>query len=234
MKKAIFGKKYSSTASDLLDQLSSYWKFDGDANDSMGIANGEDIDVNYGIGKINECANFIGSWNSHVIIPYSSGFDFVSNGDDTAFTISFWVKRNDFLESAIAWRASNSVFSWNLRTEPNGIGMRLFSQGGSGSLMFCGAIVNDNLGEWNHVVFTYDGSKIQSGIKAYVNGMESYAASIQNEYLGMGAANIGFSFGRRLEQAFGYFNGSLDEFAIWKGRVLNPIEIFQVFNSGIE
>lgn len=231
MKKTIFGRKYGE---DLANNLVHYWKFGGNSLDSIGSANGVDKMVSYSDGKINQAVNFTGAWDSFISVPYSQNFDFVNGANDVPFSISFWAKRHSLSEGAIAYRASNSFFSWTIRTEGTlGYGLRLFSQNNSSNLIFCSANAGGLLGTWQHIVFTYDGSKSMTGLKGYVNGVANFTLNTQVSYAGMLSGNIGLAFGRRLEQGASYLNGSIDEFAIWKGRVLKPIEIMQVFNNGI-
>ncbi|MHA2426444.1 MAG: LamG-like jellyroll fold domain-containing protein [Candidatus Hermodarchaeia archaeon] len=84
--------------------------------------------------------------------------------------------------------------------------------------------------EWYHVVVTYSGSSVASGVKLYVNGRERFQQRILdndlvNSIVTPDPIRIGY-----LEDG-SYWNGEIDEVSIW-GRVLTQAEVTELYNGG--
>lgn len=85
---------------------------------------------------------------------------------------------------------------------------------------------------WRHVVVTYDGSEVATGLKLYFNKDEDLAATFATTgtYGGAGsAAGYRFQAGAVLG---GNLNGRMRDMAIWN-RVLTPAEIVSLYNNGV-
>jgi len=79
-------------------------------------------------------------------------------------------------------------------------------------------------GEWQHIIFLYDGSYLD----VYLNGERvDHESSIGSVTMSGSGPIIG-----AFTSTYGFFNGSIDEVAIWK-RNLSSEEILQVYKRGI-
>ena len=79
--------------STLLNDLVSYWKLDGNSNDSLNSNNGTNTNITYsGSSKINQAANFIST--SYINVGSLSTYSFFQNIG--VFSISFWMKTTDY------------------------------------------------------------------------------------------------------------------------------------------
>jgi hypothetical protein len=91
--------------------------------------------------------------------------------------------------------------------------------------------VTSKEGEWLHVVGTYDGGTASSGVKVYVNGVQSDEANaeinpgsfVAMENLG-GAVKVGMYSNH-------YSNGSITETSLWD-KELSSTEVLELFNDG--
>jgi archaellum component FlaF (FlaF/FlaG flagellin family) len=146
----------------------------------------------------------------------------------SACTIGGWIKCDNLSQNQHVTGANTNVLSleyWStnvLYVEMGG--------GNFGTLSSLNTYVTQ--GDWHHVMFTYDGSGSTNAdkLKVYIDG--SYVAfssisgtipttvpSITNWYLGKGNYNA-------------YFNGQLDEFAVWNSTALSASEISALYGSG--
>ena len=93
------------------------------------------------------------------------------------------------------------------------------------------AALTSKEGEWLHVVGTYDGGTASSGVKVYVNGVQSDEANaevnpgsfVAMENLG-GAVKVGMYSNH-------YANGSITETSLWD-KELSSTEVLELFNDG--
>lgn len=91
----MLGRKRGATidASDFI----SYWKFDGNANDSVGTNNGTATNVTYPTGLIGNCADFSGFSTARVVVPDSNDLSFGNGMMDIDFSTITLIKFNDLL-----------------------------------------------------------------------------------------------------------------------------------------
>src|SRR6056297_434106 len=104
---------FSFVSADLTTDIESYWKFDGDATDSVGSNDGTVSGATYtASGKINGAYSFDGT----DYMTISDDFNFIQNTGD--FTISAWVK----LDSVSADRAEIFLASGSLSSSEKAMG----------------------------------------------------------------------------------------------------------------
>jgi hypothetical protein len=130
-------------------------------------------------------------------------------------SISFWVKYSTGYMAYVA--SGDGVFAY----------LRFAYQ--YGKLSFIYANVNYDLttdikdGNWHHVVVTYDQSA--STVKGYTDGSlsETHAisAGTNNNIQTIGAWKTGTT---------GYFNGAIDEFAVWN-TALTSTQVAEIYNA---
>ena len=204
----------------LTDNLVSYWKLDGNSNDSVGSNNGTDTNITYSAanGKIIQGAGFNGTSS---VINYPS----VPQTGAGEFTMSAWIKGSDF----------------SVRREIIGFGKNVNGQGVSMSIgsdstfdkLYCdfygafGSVLGTtslSTSTWYFVVTTYNGTNL----KIYLNGTldgtgGNFTANI--------VSNSTNSIGKQFWANTSYFTGSIDEVGVWS-RALSSTEITTLYNAG--
>ena len=204
----------------VLNNLISCWELDETSGTTVVDAHGTNNGTNSGAtigatGKIDKAYSFDGV-NDRVFIADNTSLDLTE-----AITISQWVKfsTND---SVIFAKRDTTNYAWDMNISD------------VGSVYF-GINSNVNradtvpfavtLGQWYHIVGTYD----RSFIKIYIDGVEqgsyAYTGAITNN-------NIDVTIGYRpYSGAEGYTSGIIDQSAIWNV-ALTQEQITALYNSG--
>jgi hypothetical protein len=94
---------------------------------------------------------------------------FGSGGADTPMSCSFWVKRaNTASATLVSFGTSIANFGFTAQVDNTGIlYFQLFSGGGQAYIILNTGI---SASVWTHLCLTYDGTKLASGMKIYING----------------------------------------------------------------
>jgi hypothetical protein len=202
----------------LTDNLVSYWKFEGNSNDSVGSNNGTDVNITYstGNGKIGQGAGFNANNNSKITC---SGR--IPQG---AKSLSFWFKTTATNFYQLISECYNGSNSYGIGLDPGGAEINRAS---SSKVLSISGGTNLNDGNWHHQVFTWDGTTNTNGVKLYIDNVlvaqstAAYTETTQSSYT----------------THFGYYDnnydytGSLDELGVWS-RVLTSDEVSTLYNSG--
>jgi hypothetical protein len=80
--------------SSLFSNLVSFWKLDGNSNDSVGGWNGTDVNMTYPSGRTGLCASFNNSNGNIYNIGELDTYSFIHRTG--VFSINFWVKLNSY------------------------------------------------------------------------------------------------------------------------------------------
>lgn len=218
-----------SASGQIADGLLNYWNFEGNFNDTAGLALGSASSSNdngtpanpdavtiQGDGPLGQYGNFN---RSHVLVPNSD--DVLAAGED--LTISAWFQVTAFNtdwqaliahgegnDYRIARRAADSVMAY---------------AGGTGDIPGGaeGPVVND--GEWHHVVAI---SENGVSTRLWVDGAlvaEGGAPAIANN----GA--VALQIGGNPNAGGRDWNGGIDDVAMW-GRPLTEAEIVEIYAKG--
>ena len=91
----IFGFKQANGINIPLENFISYWKFDGNANDSVGTNNGTATNVTFPTGLIGNAADFNGT-TSKVVVPDADNLSFGNGSNDVDFSTIVLIKGDDF------------------------------------------------------------------------------------------------------------------------------------------
>lgn len=201
----------------------SWWKLDGNAQDSVGNNNGHvegASSVSSGC-KSGGCYSFDGI-NDYINLGQPESLDFVGNQD--AFTIAGWIKvepgKPGYLLSKGDTVMQNRQYGMFVQTDS-----AFWGFAGGGSSINSGAIVGD--GTWRHIAITVPGDG--SSGTFYVDGVADNSplpvGGVSNDYdilLGARRAsgNTGVGF---------LLDGSLDEIMVWD-RELSASEIQEVYD----
>jgi hypothetical protein len=206
--------------------LVSYYKLDGNSNDSVGSNNGTDTSISYSAGKISNAASFNGS-SSYINLP--SDISKLFEGTNK-YTFSCWAKFNNFssmmfLLTSITSTASSYpnrnliIFS----NDSGGLEVQRYNGSTSNNASTASGIISTGI--YYHIVVTYDGALL----KIYVNNVEKVSISAT-----LNASNGGYScLGKLIQNNSNYYylNGNIDEVGIWS-RALTSDEITQLYNNG--
>lgn len=214
---ALFAIPHITAASELVG----YWKFNessGDAVDSSGnLPNLTNNNVTYGAGQYGNAVYFNGS----------TAF-FVGTGPDLngqSFTFSAWLWRDAGGGQEIYFSQGSGDGSHN------NLHLRVYDDG----LMRFGFLNNDLdapagtfvMGQWNHVVLTYDAAT--NARKIYLNGGEAKASDTSaSDFIGNTDLNIGRWIRNGGDQ---YWTGRIDDLKIYN-RALTLEEIDDLADGG--
>jgi len=197
----------------------SYWRMEGNSNDSKGSNNGTDTGITYNAvkGKFNQGAGFNGTSSfisvGTAVPNFTNGFSFVAHcmplGAHGGGYGGLWHDQRDATRSRLLINDNGSVLAqFNI----NGV---------DGSFASSAGVVISN--SYNSVIYTYNGSQE----KIYVN---SILVASQNT-----TGNMGTSAGARIigrgSSATYYFNGNVDDVAIFS-RALTQAEVILIHNPG--
>ncbi len=216
---AIFTTPHFAVASELVG----YWKFNessGDAVDSSGnLPDLTNSSVTYGEGKYGNAAYFDGSTS------FFSGTGPDLSGE--SFTFSAWLWRESGGDQRIYFSQGSGGGGTN-----HNLHLRVYDNG----LMRFGFLNNDldtpsgtfGMGQWNHVVLTYDTDTNER--KIYLNGGEAKASdtSVLGDFVGDTILNIGRW---NLSGGAQYWHGRIDELKIYN-RALTLEEVTDITEGG--
>jgi hypothetical protein len=193
--------------------LFSYYRLEGNSNDSKGANNGIDSNITYstGNGKFNQGAGFNGSSSKIQISQMISG-----TGD---FTINTWLNSS-------ASGARQNILSQGAATNGNAFFFRINASGQlefevyGGTINSAAPVINDGL--WHMATFVFASN---TG-KLYIDGALSgtFATTALNVSVSADYRFIG------VEQATNWFAGALDDFSVFVA-ALNATQIQGLFSG---
>ncbi len=197
--------------------LVSYYRFEGNASDTMGNNNGSGANVSYGTqyGKFGQGANLNGG-NSVITLS--------TTPPAGPFTITGWIDPQNISSTMGIVEAIN---------ESNNSGF-LFGLGSGGELYFCFAGLsgcaqggNVTAGQWQFFAITY-GNSTQT---VYLDGTQvaSYSGTM-GAY--SGTYNMIGDWHGYSNDTNHYFSGNMDDFAFFS-RILTPTEISSLYTGDL-
>ena len=231
---------------DVTDGLVARWLLDGNANDSIGSANGTTSSISYSssvvAGQSRLVADFGGS--SSIVVPETGSIDLTST-----FTLGGWFKISTWVDGGVnggyaafraggipnvaesAYTAGITAYSLDLTifgANDYPVNSLYAGQRAAYSPSASNPIPDTTLGivfdDWYHLAWTYDGTSIRQ----YFNGVEltnsagSSNASNIDPYSGFGNLNIGAPHG----SASG-FVGQMSDLRVYD-RALSSAEVASV------
>ncbi len=119
---------------------------------------------------------------------------------DQAFSVSLWIKplKNNTSNGAVIARMdpANGYRGWDVWLENGRVAMHLIHRWQEDA---CKVATEQSLlpENWNHVVFTYDGSKKSSAFKCYVNGQASKLRVLEDRLQSTTKTDVAFRLGGR-------------------------------------
>lgn len=228
-KNYIFGRKYGSA---LLTNLVAYYNLDANANDVVNSHNGTSTNISYANAGINgNCATFNGT-SSLITIPQTTDFDFSTVSNDLPFTISVWLNYSTGGIAEILNKQDGTNVQWLMRRVSNYLAFGIFTNYSNYKYYQfpLGTLI---VGNWYHAVFVYDGFGTVSSLTLYLNN-SVVTGPVNNigTYTKMPISSQPLIVGRSGSSSSLFYNGKIDEIAIWKNRELNATEVAELYNTG--
>lgn len=177
-----------------------------------------------------------GVTNESAGVSASQSFSIEENGNDTAFSVSVWVKHTS-TAGFIVGKSNNTTsdYEWELSASSGTYRFFIYSQGSNSAIIRLIALTNVVLNEWTNIIATYDGSGTIEGCNIYINGAEDKDTDlsfVSGTYLGVSYTSSPLNIANDGNQ-LNPFNGTLDELCIWKNKELTPSEINDIYNGGL-
>jgi hypothetical protein len=233
------------SASPLLANLVAWYDFNNNALDALGVHNGTEVGTpSYVAGKIGNAINFQNdATNRYVSVPDSNDFSFTNGVNDLPFSISMWVQ-NLAISSIGNWyinkRNTQTLISeWQVvySATTSTITFSLFTVDASSSIAVRSSAAPFALNTWAHIVVTYDGSGLATGLKIYINGVDVTTTQVTTgTYTGMvntiapvWIGQLGFT----TTIAEAKHRGYIDLLGVWKNRQLTPADVTELYNAGL-
>jgi len=215
----------------LSDNCIHYWKFDGDATDSVGSNDGSVSAATLTTGKINQGYDFNGG-SSYIDFGTNGDFSIGTGSGDTGFSISLWINIDSITRCRIISKGNTTTRDYAFYTGTGGTLTWQLWDGGSTNYIYVDAgSMSSYVGSWTHLVATYDGNNLNTGMKIYINGSEaSVTRSSGGTYAGSTDSGLSFEIGRYLKTA-SYANAQIDEVGVWN-REITSSEVTSLYNSG--
>jgi hypothetical protein len=231
-KNYIFGRKYGSN---FLTNLVAYYPLNGNPNDVINGLNGATSLVSYSTGNVGLGANFTNTQFSNITIPDTNFLSFTDGLNDIPLTIVASVRQTDSGVNFI-FTKFNNVNSGNVKEYAFFIvnnKVRFLCASGNTNFLRAEGNTSLSLNTWHNLVVTYDGSKLFSGIKIYVNGVEQTLTNLNvGTYTGMTNTTTTPVIGNVVIPNDGEaMSGMIDELYIYKNRVLSATEISEVYTK---
>lgn len=206
----------------LATNLKHYYKFDGNANDSVGNLDGNVLGATQTTGKIGNAYDFDGV-NDYIISNSNIGITGSQNR-----SVSIWIKTTDTNSAiALSWGNRNSNGN-DYRFDFNNNSRFLISlRSGNRKWDWSNNNITPNDGNWHHIVLVLDGTT-NSDHTLYYDGSE--LTDTEDVPQAVNTADSPLDIARQAQE-LDYFNGKIDEIGIWD-RALNSSEVSDLYNSG--
>ncbi len=152
-------------------------------------------------------------------------------------TFSFWMKSTSTATSIILEKMDPAPTFRGYQNfvnagTPATIAFVLFSDNSTMTQLAGRSTNGVSSGNWIHVCITYDGTRLLSGCRIYLNGVQETLVTITDA---LGAASIAntqpFNVGRRRSTAALFYDGALDDMRISKGIARTAAWVLTEYNN---
>ncbi len=216
--------------------LVAHWKLDEaigvTAIDSSGNNNSATLvnDPIWGLAKLGN-GLFLDGINDYLAVGNEVNFDFERTG---SFTASAWVKvpssANDYMIfSKLSFGPDYQGWSFHITSPDGRLRTHLTNNYSTRNMLWksSAATVTDN--NWHHVVLTYNGTSMSSGINFYIDGSVSNGTVPFNSLSGSILNNTPLKIGIH-ESGASPLKGRLDDLRIYR-RVLSASEVSELYRE---
>ena len=151
-------------------------------------------------------------------------------GNDVPFSISLWIKPNTSNNFLVKFYGANTEYAFSTASDlPI---LRLYTNGSNYIARYWNKTLVSFIGQWIHLVCTYDGSKVYAGLRIYSNGIRVDDSNDGNgTYTGMSntTEHLYLGYARNIPA---YFNGSFGSLTIFRNITLTPLQILDLYLEG--
>ena len=192
---------------------------------------------------LNVAAEFAAAFTDNVSFDFDGANDYLdfqsgNIGDalETTGSVSMWVKLDSMSANGVMWQihaeegTNDQLFI--LWQNASGVIRGNVKLSGTANIVDSGGGL-ENDGNWHHVVMTWlSGSKTSALniVRLYIDGSQTDTDAIGNTW-GDASAPAFFVIGRNNIQSNAYFNGHMNDIAIFSD-VLTSSEVTAIYNSG--
>jgi hypothetical protein len=184
-------------------------------------------------GKVGTALDFDGS-DDKVTIGDHADFSFGDGADDSAFSVSAWINMDDATDFPIlAKDTSATVTEWYFVVSASDkLTFVLFDDNTSNYISRSyDTAITANEGSWIHVVATYSGNSLSSGMNIYLDDSDVDDASGDGgAYTAMHDETAVLTLGTRI-RASTFANGKIDNVMLFN-KELSAAEVTALYNSG--
>lgn len=217
--------------------LVGFWSFNEGAGTQVGdySGNGNTGTISgstWTDGRLGKALNFDGV-DDVVVVPASSSLN-----NTSPITISVWINPRSDGETngSIIEKSNNDTTGFRFRTQrdhvvagTNQVGFRV-DYSTTDLLKYTGSNFT-TFNEWQHLVVTWDGTGLASGVKIFRNGVEaSYVSSQNSSGTRVDDSGNDIRIGNRLDGSV-TFDGHIDDLRFYN-RVLSESEVATLYRSG--
>lgn len=227
------GTKVGKTDTNTLDNgLIGHWTMDGSTIFGTSLA---DVSGNGNTGTISGATPTEGKLGQGMSFNSDNGnvqYTTISNPgnvlDGKNLTLSAWIYPRSFANSypRIFDRVYNGQFALYIEPATSALSWALSTAGGSVDYVNNGPDNTISLNKWQHVVLTWDGTKVRT----YVNNVltDTYGTGLSG---GLSNSTSDIRIGQRMEALNRGFNGIIDDARIYN-RALTQAEVTKLYNMG--
>ena len=208
-----------------IDDLISWWKFDGNFKDSVGNHDGDNLRT--------------GADASTNVLVVDGVDDYVNIGTDiddfkfgmNSFSISGWAKKQGAYSNTPALfgvRVGTTTSRYSLTLNSEGQ-LHFFAKDNNDNSIDLGVgsnILNDN--QWHHAVMVVDRDNDIG--KMYADGQQIGSNIDISSLTGDISPEPALAVIARQVHSYGFFNGSIDDVVVW-GKALNEDEVTAIYNN---
>lgn len=212
-----------------LNESSGLTALDSSGNGRNGtLVNMEDVD--WGAGKLNNCLSF--NVPPEIVDEYVDCGNIANFSWTDSFSVECWFKTvYAGIETLVSRRDRSQgagAPGWAMILSNGNTYLQLYGTDGVGMWATTTATYNNNA--WHHMIATYNGTKVTTGIKIYMDGTlatvstsGALSANIQN------SANCNLA---AMDAGYFFFTVNIDEVVIYS-RVLTATEVAGRWNAGL-
>lgn len=187
--------------------------------------------VTYGAAKINNGALFPSNSSAKVLGTSTyTPFDFERTN---SFSISGWVKFNSIIGNQwIVSHQTGTAQGWSVLSDNKTNRLQFFLTGTSGDALYTRTPNNSiTAGAWYHVVCTYAGTSLASGVHIYLDGVDQTLTVGTNNLSSSIKNTTQFQIGNRTDGGGWNCDASIDEVGVWN-KVLSSTEVTALYGGG--
>lgn len=218
----------------------SYWRLGESSGNFVDLKGGNTATASGGGITYSSAGAILEDSNTSVTLNGSTGYGAVANRTPFAFeynqpfSIEAWVYRaaSGFFDIASKMSSSAPFTGYALSNDNNAIAFFLINTFAGNKYIKVTASTSTPLNTWQHIVVTYTGSGLGSGVAIYADGALVFS-TVSNDTLASSSIlnNNDFAIGARGGGSGSFFNGRVDEVAVYSG-VMSAADVLLHYRYG--